>query len=367
MEYVYDMTDDPDRDEGDDVIDISRQYSDTDPGNQPITTLSLPEEDGRYTTNFSQHAADNIEDGNLFNFGEYYDIIDGELDQAVEEIRNIIGLSEFYTTNFSQVAAEDADHTAASSEVIQLGNVSSSNNEAVGTLQSLADTETVIPTLGFEDQTSGSFILNNSSEFYPDVLMWVTTTTTTARPAGGTLPVGTTTITTTTTTAMSTSTTSVLEQTSSSSTTTTSTTTTTTTTMTTTTSSTSTTTIEVSTTTTTAYTSTTSTTTSTIMTVTSSEYPEVPAQLPLVQEESVARNTVLIPIGQGLYYKFWLNRDTALDLNTADIVWENQLSRVGVINILNIGENMTSAFRYQMWPTSEARVLQIVRSRTVNV
>ena len=314
------MTDDPDSDEGDDVIDISRQYSDADHGNQPITTLSLPEEeDGRYTTNFSQHAADNIEDGNLFNFGEYYDIIDGELDQAVEEIRNIIGLSEFYTTNFSQVAAEDADHTAASSEVIQLGNVSSSNNEAAGTLQSLADTETVIPTLGFEDQTSGSFILNNSSEFYPDVLMWVTTTTT--RPAGGTLPVGTTTITTTTTTAMSTSTTSVLEQTSSSSTTTTSTTTTTTTTMTTTTSSTSTTTMEVSTTTTTAYTSTTTTTTtSTIMTVTSSEYPEVPAQLPLVQEESVARNTVLIPIGQGLYYKFWLNSDTGLDLNTAHIV-----------------------------------------------
>ena len=56
------------------------------------------------------------------------------------------------------------------------------------------------------------------------------------------------------------------------------------------------------------------------MTVTSSEYPEVPAQLPLVQEESVARNTVLIPIGQGLYYKFWLNRDTALDLNTSHIV-----------------------------------------------
>ena len=313
------MTDDPDSDEGDDVIDISRQYSDADHGNQPITTLSLPAEDGRYTTNFSQHAADNIEDGNLFNFGEYYDIIDGELDQAVEEIRNIIGLSEFYTTNFSQVAAEDAGHTTASSEVIQLGNVSSSNNEAAGTLQSLADTETVIPTLGFEDQTSGSFILNNSSEFYPDVLMWVTTTTT--RPAGGTLPVGTTTITTTTTTAMSTSTTSVLEQTSSSSTTTTSTTTTTTTTMTTTTSSTSTTTIEVSTTTTTAYTSTiTTTTTTTIMTVTSSEYPEVPAQLPLVQEESVARNTVLIPIGQGLYYKFWLNRDTGLDLDTAHIV-----------------------------------------------
>ena len=311
------MTDDPDSDDGDDVIDITRQYSDTDHGNQPITTLSLPaeEDDGRYTTNFSQHAADNIEDGNLFNFGEYYDIIDGELDQAVEEIRNIIGLSEFYTTNFSQVAAEDADHTTASSEVIQLGIVSSSNNEAAATLQSLADMETVIPTLGFEDQTSGSFILNNSSEFYPDVLMWVTTTTTTTtRPAGGTLPVGTT------TTAIPTSTTLVLEQTLSSSTTTTSITTTTTTTMTTTTSSTSTTTIGVSTTTTTASTSTTTTTTTTSMTVTSSEYPKIPAQLPLVQEAGLARNTVLIPIGQGLYYKFWLNRDTALDLNTADIV-----------------------------------------------
>ena len=314
------MTDDPDSDDGDDVIDITRQYSDTDHGNQPITTLSLPaeEDDGRYTTNFSQHAADNIEDGNLFNFGEYYDIIDGELDQAVEEIRNIIGLSEFYTTNFSQVAAEDADHTTASSEVIQLGIVSSSNNEAAATLQSLADMETVIPTLGFEDQTSGSFILNNSSEFYPDVLMWVTTTstttTTTTRPAGGSLPVGTT------TTAIPTSTTLVLEQTLSSSTTTTSITTTTTTTMTTTTSSTSTTTIEVSTTTTTASTSTTTTTTTTSMTVTSSEYPKIPAQLPLVQEAGLARNTVLIPIGQGLYYKFWLNRDTALDLNTADIV-----------------------------------------------
>ena len=321
MEYVYDMTDDPDSDDGDDVIDITRQYSDTDHGNQPITTLSLPaeEDDGRYTTNFSQHAADNIEDGNLFNFGEYYDIIDGELDQAVEEIRNIIGLSEFYTTNFSQVAAEDADHTTASSEVIQLGIVSSSNNEAAATLQSLADMETVIPTLGFEDQTSGSFILNNSSEFYPDVLMWVTTTsttttTTTTRPAGGSLPVGTT------TTAIPTSTTLVLEQTLSSSTTTTSITTTTTTTMTTTTSSTSTTTIGVSTTTTTASTSTTTTTTTTSMTVTSSEYPKIPAQLPLVQEAGLARNTVLIPIGQGLYYKFWLNRDTALDLNTADIV-----------------------------------------------
>ena len=56
------------------------------------------------------------------------------------------------------------------------------------------------------------------------------------------------------------------------------------------------------------------------MTVTSSEYPKIPAQLPLVQEAGLARNTVLIPIGQGLYYKFWLNRDTALDLNTADIV-----------------------------------------------
>ena len=311
------MTDDPDSDDGDDVIDITRQYSDTDHGNQPITTLSLPaeEDDGRYTTNFSQHAADNIEDGNLFNFGEYYDIIDGELDQAVEEIRNIIGLSEFYTTNFSQVAAEDADHTTASSEVIQLGIVSSSNNEAAATLQSLADMETVIPTLGVEDQTSGSFILNNSSEFYPDVLMWVTTTTTTTtRPAGGSLPVGTT------TTAIPTSTTLVLEQTLSSSTTTTSITTTTTTTMTTTTSSTSTTTIGVSTTTTTASTSTTTTTTTTSMTVTSSEYPKIPAQLPLVQEAGLARNTVLIPIGQGLYYKFWLNRDTALDLNTADIV-----------------------------------------------